>query len=312
MPHELHCCYEKCLCDDKRSTRSQSSVRTYCYNICWLAKRMDGFSETDLPDPENVIKYCEDNDVSLKRRQMSYSSMKVLHNARDEIAQSRKYAAPLTDVKHKLTAELDKQERTERQKACWVDFHDLKKNAKMLTAETVALDKNSLWTKEQFARAQLAFILTFHIKYPIRRDLCSVQYGVPETDNEGNKLIGKEIVLRDHKVKKFIPEFRFRLDRTMWRLVQLLRKQHALRGITSGFLLLNRYWKRMHPNSYTNWMKREMGKLESWKGKSSGCLAIRHSVITHRRRNDSTLEKRKEFARCCMHGIAQSEHYRVH
>ena len=98
----------------------------------------------------------------------------------------------------------------------------------------------------------------------------------------------------------------------MWRLVQLLRKQHSMRGITSGHLLLNRYWKRFYPNSYTNWLKREMGKLECCKGKSVGCLGIRHCVITHHRRHDSTLDKRKEFARCCMHSMAMNEQYRVH
>ena len=58
----------------------------------------------------------EDNDVPLKRRQMSYSSMKVLHNARNEIALSKKYAVPLTDVKYEIQKEYVKQNRTDRQK----------------------------------------------------------------------------------------------------------------------------------------------------------------------------------------------------
>ena len=108
------------------------------------------------------------------------------------------------------------------------------------------------------------------------------------------------------------PEYRFQLDRKMWRLLQLLRKQHLMRGIKSGPILLNKFWKGMMPNSFTNWMKREMGKLESCKGKSVSCLGIRHSVITHQRRHDSTLDKRKEFARCCMHSESMNEQYRVH
>ena len=127
MVHELHCCYEKCLCSDERANRSAASVRTYCYNICWLAARMDGFSEKEIPDPEVIMKYMEDNDVPLKRRQMSYSSMKVLHNARNEVALSKKYAQPLTDVKYEIQKEYAKQNRTDRQKKNWIEYKCLKK-----------------------------------------------------------------------------------------------------------------------------------------------------------------------------------------
>ncbi len=313
MPSEQFCCFEKCLCSDERSSRTKSSIRTYCYNLCWLAKRMDGFEKDGTPGAEAVMQYMTENDVPLKRRQMSYSAMKVYHNARNEIAESKKYAHPLVDVKHSLDREYNKQERTDRQKSNWIDYKCLKKHANELRQETFKLDKHILWDKDQFARAQLALILTFHLKYPIRRDLCTVQYNV-EGNEQGNNLVDetKEIVFRDHKTKRYHPEFRMKLDRLMWRLIQLLRSQHALRGLKSGYLLLNRYWKQLHRNAFTNWMKREMGKLEACKGKSVGCLGIRHSVITHKRRNDSTLEKRNQFAYHCMHSAKRNEQYRVH
>jgi len=272
---------------------------------------MDGFSETTVPEPEDVMKYMTDNDVPLKRRQMSYSAMKVLHNARDEISQSKKYGQPLTETKYAIAKEYAKQAKTPTQRKNWIDYKCLKKHAKELKARTIALDKNALWSKDEYAEAQLAFILHFHLKYPIRRDLCTVQYGMADTET-GNHLIKKEIVFRDHKLKRHKKVFTMTLDRDMWRLAQLLRKQHAMRGITSGNLLLNRYWKRMLPNSFTNWMKREMGKLESCKGKNVSCLGIRHSVITHKRRNDTTLAQREELAYKAMHSAAINELYRVH
>ena len=311
MVHELHNGYEKCLCADERANRTKSSVRTYCYNLCWMAKRIPGFTETEVPDADTIIKYMEDNDVPLKRRQMSYSAMKVLHNARNQIAESKSFATPLMEIKYKIQKEYAQQNRTVRQKKNWIDYKCLKKHAKELREKTFALGKNDLWDKEQFAEAQLAFILTFHLKYPIRRDLCTVKYNVAGNE-EGNNLIDKKIVFREHKLKKHQAEFTMNLDRVMWRLVQLLRKQHAMRGITQGNLILNRYWKPMLPNSFTNWMKREMGKLESCKGKNVSCLGIRHSVITHKRRNDTTLEKRQQFAENCMHSAAMNELYRVH
>jgi hypothetical protein len=68
----------------------------------------------------------------------------------------------------------------------------------------------------------------------------------------------------------------------------------------------------MTRNSYCNWLKREMGKLEPCKGKSVGCLAIRNSVITHMRRKDTTISERKAMAYNCMHKMQCNEMYRVH
>jgi hypothetical protein len=310
MVHDLHHCYKKCLLADERANRTDSSVRTYCYNLCWLATRIPGFTETDIPDADVVLKWMEDNEVSLRRRQMSYSAMKVLLNSKGDIAESKKYATPLLDMKYKIQKKYNQQNRTARQKANWVDYTCLKRHAKELRTKTLALGKNDLWDKNQFAEAQLAFILTFHLKYPIRRDLCTVKYNVDDNEN-GNNLVGKEIIFKDHKLKRLKTVFTMALDRTMWRLVQLLRRQHKMRGLTSGNLILNRYWKPMLPNSFTNWMKREMGKLASCKGKNVSCLGIRHSVITHRRRNDLTLEQRQAFAENCMHSAAMNDQYRV-
>ena len=144
---------------------------------------MDGFTKDELPQAEDVILYMEENAVPTRRRQMSYNAMKVIHNIRGNHAESKKYAMPLLQCKRKLQQDYDKQERTERQKSNWIDYTELKCQAKKLREEAFKLPKGELWDKEQYARAQLAFILTFHMKYPIRRDLCTVKYEVYEWCN---------------------------------------------------------------------------------------------------------------------------------
>ena len=302
---------ELCACD---SDRTESSIKTYCYNVCWMARRIDGFEDGQLPKPEAVIDYMDEHKIPSRRRQSTYTAMKVFHNARNEPEQSAKYGQPLVDVKHAIENAYAKQERNEKQKKNWVEYGCLKKHAKELREGALALDKNRLWTKEDFGKAQLAFILAFHLKNPIRRDLCTVQYGKDVDKTKGNVLMEKarKIIFREHKIKKTTPVFEFILDRNQWRLLQLLRKQHKLRGMTSGTLLLNSYWRPMSRNGFSAWMKRYMGKLEACKGKSVGCLAIRHSVITHHRRHDSKLNERDEFAYRCMHSPQQNEFYRIH
>ena len=303
---------ELCKCD---TGRSESSICTYCYNLAWLSKRIEGFTDSEHPDFTTIMDYLTENKIPARRRQSSLVAMKVLCNARGDKDGSEKYARPLVEVKNELQADYEKQQRSEKQQKNWVDCCDLKKAAKELRTATFALDKHALWDKETYARAQLAFILTFHLKYPLRRVLCTVYYK-PADSSQGNVLDDKtkKIIIREHKMqRKYKDPFEFQLDRNMWRLVQLLRRQHKLRGVTGNSpILLSRYWKPLTRNSYCHWLKREMSKIECCKGKSVGCLAIRHSVITHRRRNDTTLEARKAFAYNCMHQVSMNELYRVH
>ena len=307
-------CFYKELCECQ-GDRSQSTTDTYCYNLCWLQKRMDGFTESEQPSFEEVMEYLTENKIPARRRQASLVAMKVLCNARGKKDESDKYARPLVEVKNELQTAYERQERSDKQQKNWVDCKDLQCAAKALRAEAFKLDKHVLWDKDQYARAQLAFILTFHLKYPLRRILCTIRYN-PEDPTTGNVLDdeNKKIIIREHKMqRKYKDPFEFQLDRNMWRLAQLLRRQHKMRGLTKESpLILSRFWKPMTRNSYCHWMKREMGKLECCKGKSVGCLAIRHSVITHRRRNDSTLADRKTFAYNCMHKPTTNELYRVH
>ena len=304
-------CDELCKCE---SDRCAKTIQTYGYSLAWLARRIDGFSKDSLPEPADVIDYLNEHKIKPRRKQCSYCAMKVLHNARGQPDKSHEYSQALIDVKRTIDKEYFAQERNEKQQKNWVEFTDLKREAAELRKFALSLDKFKLWTKAEYAKAQLAFILAFHLKYPIRRELASVQYGSDIDTSKGNVLMEKarKIVFREHKVKKHHPVFEMILDRNQWRLLQLLRRQHRHRGITSGTILLNTYWRPMTGNAFTMWMKREMGKLESCKGKAVSCLCIRHSVITHQRRNDSSLKNRKAFADRCMHSMNQNDMYRIH
>jgi len=257
--------------------------------------------------------YMTENNIPLRRQQSSYVAMKVLLNARGKDAESLKYGRPLIDVRNKLEGIREKQEMTESKSKNWVPFKDLKMIAKQVRTETYALDKHVMWNKDEYARAQLAFILTFHLRYPLRRVLCTVKYK-PSDASIGNVLDDKThvITIRDHKIKRIHKDpFTFQLDRNMWRLAQLLRMQHSMRGIREDSpLLLNRYWKPMTRNSFCQWLKREMGKFECCKGKSVGCLMIRNCVISHRRRKEMKLSEKQQFAKDCMHSAKQNELYR--
>ena len=302
---------EICQCE---GDRSEGTNRTYCYNLCWLKKRIDGFdSEQGYPSFCEVMDYMTENKIPARRQMSTYIAMKVLLNQRGLTEESEKYGRPLVEVRNELQNEYDRQELTGRAKKNWIEYKDICCCAKTLQAETFALDKRVLWTKQQYTRAQLAFVLTFHLKYPLRRVLCTVKY-LPKDPSVGNVLDDKTkvITIREHKMqRKYKDPFTFQLDRKMWRLAQLIRRQHKLRGVEAdAHLLLSKYWRPMTRNTFCNWMKREMSTFDCCKGKSIGCLAIRRSVISHKRRGDRRMVDLKQIASDCMHSVKANELYR--
>lgn len=125
----LMSCFSKelCACDNERTA---SSVKTYCYNLRWLAERLDGFTETEAPPFETIMDYMLESRSTARRRQASFVAMKVLLNARGKKVESAKYARPLINVKNELQAVYEKQERNEKQSRNWVEYRDLKLCAK--------------------------------------------------------------------------------------------------------------------------------------------------------------------------------------
>jgi hypothetical protein len=296
----------------ERCQVSENTRKTYAYNLAWMAKRMDEW-ETGTPNCEQVIGYMTDNKVSAARRMNSYTAMKVLHNCRGETDCSQHYKVPLTDCKKCVDKEYFQQRKTLHQQKNWIEFSCIKKFAKKLRQEVYGLDKNRPWTKDEYASLQLCFILQVHMSYPIRRDLCTLVYG-SEPDETKNylDLEKREMVWNRHKVSKHYGTIRHKLSREMWKLFTLIRKQHKMRDIDGGHVLLNRYWRPLTKNGYSTWLVREMKKCPGCEEKCIGVLMLRHSVITHKTRHMPTLNQRAEFSKSCMHSAHMNDLYRVH
>ena len=300
------------LCDSDKCP-SDSTLKTYAYSLAWMAERIDGFNGDKVPDCDTIMKYMNGNKVAHSRRLSSYTALKVWHNCHGEKDCSSKYCTPLILAKREQDAHYAKQERSKHQNKNWVDFKVLKKYAACIRDKTIHLDKNKLWTKDEYAMATLAFILQYHLVYPIRRCLCTVKWGIEHSDTENYLDWNKQsIVWNVHKTAKWKGPIVHKLSRQMWRLFGLLRKQQKMRDITSGPILLNRYWKPMTKNGYSSWLKREMKKCHGCADKEVGCLIIRHAVITHKRRHCMTNAQREKFANQCMHSSKTNDDYRVH
>jgi len=167
-----------------------------------------------------------------------------------------------------------------------------------------------MFDKKQFHKLQLCFILAFHLRYPLRRDLSTVSY----TKQEGNYIDvnAQTLHLNKYKTARKHGELLYRFTREQWKLFSWLRKQHRLRGFTDGHLLINTYWKPLNPNAMTSYLKKVcQDYLECCKGKKMGCCLLRHIVLSWKLRKQMSLQDRDKLATEMCHTAETSELYRV-
>ena len=309
---ELIAEFKRRLCDSDKCP-SDSALRTYSYSIAWLMDRME-FPEKGMPKVERVLEYMNNAKVSAQRKCQVYTALKKWHGCHGEECECKGYGKPLVEAKVATDRAYYQQKRTEKQKKNWVDFPVIKQFANFLRDEVLEYDKHNMWEKEQFIKAQLAFILQFHMKYPLRRELATVRWGKKEWGEKDNYLDpqNKTIVLRSYKTSRWMGETTFRLTRVMWRIWALLRKQQQKRGITGGHILVSKYYRAMSPNGFSSWLKREMKRCPGCEKKAVGCMLIRHCCITWERRNEKTNPEKAEYAKKCLHSQKTNDQYRVH
>ena len=258
----------------------------------------------------------ENAKLSPTRKCAVYTALKKFHGCHGDECNCKKYGKTLVEAKRAVDAAYDKQRRTPKQNKNWIEFPQLKEFASSLRNEVFKYDKNAFWDKEQFVKTQLAFILHFLIKYPIRRELATVKWN-PKQEQWGTNdnyldIKNHKIVLQKHKTSKHTGTHTYRLTRTMWRLWGLLRKQLNLRKIYKGHILNSKYYRPMSLNGFSSWMQREMKRCEACKGKCVSTMIIRHCCITHKRRHEMTNEKKREYAKDCLHSEQRNNLYRVH
>ena len=287
---------------------NEQTRKSYAYSLCWICDRC-GFADDETPPVlDEIVNWLDEAKVGSERRKNCYKVLRTLHQIRGEHDKADPYKPLLSQLNVPPS-----QEKTKREKASWVDIRELKAAAKKLRAQTYALPKKELWSKTDYKTAQLAFLLTFHLKFSVRRDICQVRYNAADP-TQGSVLLDAthEVVIRTHKTRAQYPEVKLKLDRDMWRLAQLLRKQHALRGHTGeGYLIRSSNWKPLTPNAFTMWFKRELSRCcECCAGKSLGCSMLRKIKISHKRRHEMSLADKTQLAKECMHSVATSEIYR--
>ena len=286
------------------------TLRTHAYSIRWLAQRMDGFDADELkvPEPQEVMDYLAEAKLTESRRASVLCAMKVWHRCRGETKQSAMYGPALVRARHLIKTQHDLQERSTTQQRNWVAYKCFKKYAASLRKEVFAFSKNHhLLTKEEYIKATLAFILTFHLKYPIRNELRTVTW----SNTDENHVAENSIILKKHKCAKVMGEIGFALTRPMQRLLRIIKLTQEGYRLKSDHIILSKHWRPMTSGGFSSYLRRELKRIPECKDKNITAMLLRHICITHKRQGQMTIQEEREFCRSCLHSVPRNNLYRV-
>ena len=276
-----------------------STCRTYAYSMFFLD------SHVDIADLEAVLEFLKEQPLS--RQQGCLTALKVWYNRVDENHElSGALAEPLMKVRGQRDKRKRKQQASPSELKNWVDYQDLKKATRCLREYVFKLRKSSLFSKQDYHKLQLAFIMTFMLDKTLRRDLATVTY-----DGTGPNTLdvrSHEITFTKYKTARFYGPQTYTLTRDQWKLFSWMRVQHRLRGIKDGHLLRNTYWRPLVPNALTSYLKVQCKRnMECCEGKNIGCTLLRKIVVSWVRRNDLTLDDRSKLAKKMMHSVSEQD-----
>lgn len=310
------CAKKDCHCNRSPLDRT---LLAHAYNIAWLADRIDGFDAEKLtvPDPEVIMGYLDDSKVSNARKGTSYSAMKVWHRCHNQQDYRNQYNPHLMECHRCQNSEAVKQLRNKKEAKNWVDYKDFTKMRKILSSRVCACakEKKRLWSKQEFTDANMAFILEFHSKYPLRNELHSVKYSRDKNKDWGpdeNFLDQdtQEIVWRNFKTKKSLGEQRHKLTRKMWRLWRYIMKQHIELDLRDNHMILGRQWHGLTSCGFASYFDRELKEFDCCKGKRVTPMIFRKSHITHKLRKQMSIDVHEKYAKKCLHSSEQNHKYR--
>lgn len=309
------CSKKECHCNKAPLDRT---IKNHAYAMAWLAERIDGFDEDELkvPEPEAIMSYLDGAKVTNGRKSNSYAAMKVWHRCHDEQDNRSKYNSHLMECNRCQYNERIEQARNEKESKNWVDYKDFAKIRKIVCSRVCecAKQKKRLWSKQEFTDLNMAFILEYHNKYPLRNELHSVKYSMDPKKEWGNENFldqeNQEIVWRDFKTKHSLGEQRHKLSRKMWRLWRYIQKQHVALNLTDDHIILGKHWHGLSSCGFASYFNCGMQEFECCKGKRVTPMIHRKSHITHYLRRQIPIQKHNKYANNCLHSMAQNQQYR--
>lgn len=281
----------KKLLQQKRPNLSTTSIVTYTSMLKNLLRKMDKTLEYVLKHPKEVLDFIKDTNRNTKK------TMLALLVALTDNDQYRKAMVQLAE---ETKAETEKQEKTDKQKANWLEWNEVVDHYNFLYKKAMPLWKKSSLTAKERDELMDVVILSLYVLLPPRRSTdyvkLKVRHANPTTDNT---IVKNKLVFNEYKTDKTYGRQEVKLPPKLKTLLTKWMNKHD-----NDYLLFDRQGRPLTNSKLTL----RMNKI--FNGKKISSSMLRHIWISEKFKNAPTLKEMKETAEQMGHSVEEQQLYR--
>jgi integrase len=280
------------LLKKNRPNLSESSIITYTSMMKNLMKKMDKDIKFILKNPSKVIEFLKDKNQHTRKSMLAMLvSLTDDDRFREEMM---KDAAEMKD-------QLEKQERTDKQKENWMDWSEVVDHYNMMYKRTFPLlKKEKLNTKEMDEMVDL-LLLSFYVLIPPRRSQDYANLKARNFDDKVDNYVSKgKLYFNKYKTQKFYGKQDVPMPPKLKTLISKWMTKHD-----NDYVLFDKAGKPLTNVKITNRLNRIFGK------KISSSM-LRHIYLSFKFKDAPTLLEMKDLAEDMGHSISEQGTYIKH
>lgn len=272
-----------------RPNLAQSSVITYMSMFRNLMKKMDKDENYILKKPEKVIEFLQDKNANTRK-----SILAMLVSLTDD----DRYREEMLNDAELMAKELQKQEKTDKQKQNWMEWVSIVNEFNMLYKRTFPLLKKDKLTRKEMDEIVNMILLACNVLIPPRRSQDYANMKVRNYDEKVDNYYQKgKFYFNKYKTEKFYGKQEVQLTPKLKTLVTKWMSKHD-----NDYLLFDKQDKPLTNVKITT-------RLNGIFGKKISSSMIRHIFLSHKYKNIPALKDMNTTAAEMGHSLEQAFEY---
>lgn len=272
-----------------RPNLAESSVITYTSMMKNLMKKMDKDMKFILKNPEKVIEFL---------KQMNPHTRKSMLAMLVSLTDNDKFREEMIKDADVMKSELQKQERTDKQKENWMDWQEIENRFNILYKRTMPLLKKETWNKNELEELVNLILLACYVLIPPRRSQDYANLKVRNYDEKTDNYLKKgKFFFNKYKTQKFYGKQEVALPPKLKSLIVKWMTKH-----NNDYLLFDKNGQPLTNVKITNRLNRIFDK------KISSSM-LRHIYLSNLYKNMPPLKQMEETANDMGHSVDEAMRY---
>lgn len=278
------------LLKKNRPNLAQSSIITYTSMMKNLMKKMDKDMKFILKNPDKVIDFLKDKNAHTRK-----SILAMLVSLTDD----DKFREEMIKDADVMKAELEKQERTDKQKENWMEWENIVNHFNLLYKRTFPLLKKEKLNRNEMEEVVDLILLACYVLIPPRRSQDYANLKVRNYDEKTDNYLNKgRFFFNKYKTQKFYGKQDVLLPPKLKTLISKWMTKHD-----NDYLLFDKMERPLTNVKITNRLNRIFGK------KISSSM-LRHIYLSNKFKDAPSLKQMEALAEDMGHSVKEQQLYR--